>query len=501
MEHSYHVFYFPFKWKLKGESRKDFSRIIDLENIRPASCSRWKTNDAPGEEEQQQLYNEKNYFYKFVHPVLYDTHTPGSLVKHFEREEPQRTGGCRYRIVVKGTTYELDLDAVNLNFYATGVGTLSFYLKNERYDKPEDILKINQYGRRVFPPFYADIQCKSETADSLSLTGLVGDPACYYEDFSGYAAAKKPWSPARFIRTLIADLQEDLEVTPVIDDRMFVNCWYENDDVAKQFYYKEKDDEVLGLPKTALWQKQREKLEDFIYDEFWYKYLYVDDQTLTCTDIGMRKALIDESTYTRWQYAGTLFGCTRYSLVLLTNVSWFPQNVLAEHMRTMYSRMIELVLVQRASMLKFSEEVTRVSSLKGSSRQDIAFRIGTLYKEYIRFINQMFFKDVTAQDQGIELYRMLMERFKSDAQIKDLDDEIGELHQYITLLIENSRNAQGAWLNLIATIFLPGALISGIFGMNPFGGDFNAVQFGIQCGVIAACTLIIGIILNRKKYE
>lgn len=501
MEHSYHVFYFPFKWKLKGESRKDFSRIIDLVNIRPAPCSRWKTNDAPGEEEEQQLYNEKNYFYEFVHPVLYDTHTADSLVKHFEREEPQCTGSCRYRIVVKGRTYELDLDAVNLNFYATGVGTLSFYLKNERYDKPADILKINQYGRRVFPPFYADIQCKFETADSLSLTGLAGDPARYYEDFSGYEAAKKAWSPARFIRTLIADLQEDLEVTPVIDDRMFVNCWYENDDVAKQFYYKEKDDEVLGLPKTALWQKQREKLEGFIYDEFWYKYLYVDDQTLTCTDIGMRKCLIDESTYTRWQHAGTLFGCTRYSLVLLTNVDRFPQNVLAGHMRTMYSRMIELVLVQRASMLKFSEEVTRVSSLKGSSRQDIAFRIGALYKEYIRFINQMFFKDITAQDQGIELYRMLMERFKSDAQIKDLDDEIGELHQYITLLIENSRNAQGAWLNLIAAIFLPGALISGIFGMNPFGGDFNAAQFGIQCGIIAACTLIIGIILNRKKYE
>lgn len=503
MEHSYHIFYFPFKWRLEGETRKDFSCVISLDNIHPAPYSHWKNNEEPDEEEQQQLYNEKNYFYEFVHPVLYDTHTPATLVKHFEREEPQHTGHCFYRIAVNGRVYELEVDAVNLNFYATGVGTLSFYLRNNRYAEPDDILYINQYGRRVFPPFYADISCKIETAGSLSITGLAGDSTRYYEDFSTYEHTKKPWLPARFIRSLIADLQPGLEITPVIDDRMFVNCWYENDGVAKKFYYNSEEVKAFGLSEKEICCKQFAKLENFIYyDPFWYKYLYVDAGTHSCTDIEMRKRLIDESTYTRWQHAGTLFGCTRYSLMLLTNVDFFPRKVLAIHMRSMYSRMIELVLVQRASMLKFSEEVTRVSSLAGSSEKEVAFRIGTLYKEYIRFINQMFFRDITAQDQGIELYTMLMERFKSDRQIKDLDDEIGELHQYITLLIDNNRNAQGSWLNLVATLFLPGAFLSGIFGMNPFRGeDFSWEQFGLQCVIIAVCTLVIGVILNYKKYE
>lgn len=44
---------------------------------------------------------------------------------------------------------------MNINLYATGVGFLSFYLKNEdcTQNSPEDILAINQYGRRIMPPF------------------------------------------------------------------------------------------------------------------------------------------------------------------------------------------------------------------------------------------------------------------------------------------------------------------------------------------------------------
>ena len=503
MEYSYHIFYFPFKWKLQGESRNDFSKIIDLDNIRPVPESHWTTNEFPDEDDLKQLYDEKNYFYEFVHPVLYDTHTSDTLLKHFEREEPQKTKMCNYCIVAKGKEYELELDSVNLNFYATGIGTLSFYLKNERYGDKNDILNINQYGRRIFPPFYNDIECKIETAESLSITGLSGDASRYFEDFSSYANSKKTWKPAKFIVSLIEDLQPNLDIVPVIDDRMFVNCWYENDEVAKQFYdYHEKTEKLLPEVRRDICKKQHEKLTSFIEDDFWYKFLFVDTDSVSCTDINMRKRLVEESTYPRWQHNGTLFGCTRYSLMLLTNVGFFPQEVLAKHMRSMYSRMIELVLVQRSSMLKFSEEVTRVSSLKDTKHKNVAIRIGTLYKEYIRFINQIFFKDITAQEQGIELYTMLMARFKADQQIKELDEEIGELHAYITLLIENNRNEQGRWLSLIATIFLPGTFISGLFGMNQLGGDgFSWWQLGMQILFIIVCTIVVSIILKCKKYE
>ena len=133
----------------------------------------------------------------------------------------------------------------------------------------------------------------------------------------------------------------------------------------------------------------------------------------------MKEELLKKSTYFRWQGWGTLYGVSRYSFVALTDESDFAKNVLAVHMRTIYARLFELVIIQRASMLRFSGEVTKVSGLADTKEKEVADWINSLYKEYIRFINQIYFRNVTAQDQGIELYEMLIAQFDSNAQIKE----------------------------------------------------------------------------------
>lgn len=510
--HSYHIFYFPFKWEIKNKVFEDFSQSIDLSNIEPKASTQWITNYNSQGKEEEELYDEKNYYYKFVHPVLYDTGEPDTLVKHYERKEPQSDSNfCTYNIKVKKRDqtleYHLKLDAVNLNFYSTGVGMLSFYIENSNYANFDDILNINQYGRRVFPPYYYDIHDRNQIALNIQIEGLSGSWERYSEDFSNYTP-KMDWHPATFIGHLIEDLQENLHITPIIDDRMFVNCWYQNEKMASRFYYNE---DRLKLKKTieagdksAL--KTDEELQDEIAQQFivspdWYKYLFVDaGSTPTCRNLKMRKKNAESTTYPRWQESGSLYGATRYSLVLLTDTDYFCESVLSVHMKTIYSRMIELVLVQRASMLKFSEEVTKVSNLKKKDDSMVALRIGALYKEYIRFINQIYFKEVTTQDQGIELYNLLLEQFDSDKRIKDLDEEIGELHGYITLIISNSRNIKATWLNIIAAIFLPPTLLSGFFGMNPFDSPFNLSHFFWQSGIIIAATSITILILKRKLW-
>jgi hypothetical protein len=71
----------------------------------------------------------------------------------------------------------------------------------------------------------------------------------------------------------------------------------------------------------------------------------------------MRLKLLNEQTYKRWQKDGMLYGASRYSFVFLTTDEWFHKNILAKYMRTVYSRIIELILIQRASRLRFSDEV------------------------------------------------------------------------------------------------------------------------------------------------
>lgn len=496
---SYHIFYFPFKWEIRDTEFPDFSASIDLSNIHPNEYSPWVSNFSSRGKEAELLYDEKNYYYKFVHPAIYDTGEPDTLIKHFERKEPQSDGPiCTYNIKIKKDgvvlEYRLKLDAINLNFYSTGVGLLSFYLVNAEYEDFADILNINQYGRRVFPPFYADIEGRGQIALDIQIEGLTGPCERYGEDFLNYSP-QMDWLPAKFIGNLIEDLQADLKIIPIIDDRMFVNCWYQNKDLASKFYY---DD---NSPYKNNAQLQNQKAQKFIESSDWYRYLYVDaGNTPTCRNLKMRKNIVESTTYLRWQEEGSLYGATRYSFMLLAAPGFYSENILSVHMRTTYSRMIELVLVQRASMLKFSEEVTKVSNLKGKDEVLIAHRIGSLYKEYIRFMNQIYFKEITTQDQGTELYNLLLKQFESDKQAKDLDEEIGELHGYISLMIDNSRNIKANRLNIIAAVFVTPTLLSSLFGMNPFEAAFDPARYLWQICIIILATIFTILILKRKLW-
>lgn len=497
--HSYHIFYFAFKWSLPSKENKLFSEQVDLNNIPILPNSMWERVQLNDKEpiiplnetdlkEDSELFGERQYYFDFVHPVLYDIKGKlDSLIHHYERREP-KLKDVRYVINVKDKSYELRLDAINLNLYSTGVGIMSFYLANEKESQSDEysIRDINQFGRRIMPPhcgeFTAENRCM--IASSIMIKGLEGrDEKMYEEKFDykiiphgderGFADV---WQPALFIKRLREDLSTELNIIPIIDDRMLVNCWYTNDKLSKQ---------AASSP------------DEFMKGDFWYKYLFVDEgNDKTCQNDEMEERLTKASTYSRWQKYGTMYGVSRYSFVALTPTNYTLPSM---HMRTIYSRMFELIIIQRASMLRFSGEVTKVSSLIGVSNKQVALRIGSLYKEYIKFVNQIYFRSVTVQDQGIELYEMLMKQFSSGEKIKELDDEIGELYQYITLMVDQNRNDNGEKLNLLAAAFLPATLLTGIFGMNESKSLEGTSEFWWHILFIGIVSLICYYIIKKWR--
>lgn len=504
--YSYHIFYFPFKWEIKGKENEIFSEQVDLDSIPISSCSMWERvqiedsqySQSGDTKEQEELFAERQYYFDFVHPVLYDMeNVENSIIHHYERREPKESN-VEYHIKVKDKTYVLRMDALNVNLYSTGVGIMSFYLINEKESQNDEnsIRDINQFGRRIMPPHCGEFSQggRNMLADSIQIVGLAGDELRYSDSFDyvkgGGSSLRRGfecvWQPSWFIKHLIEDLSSSMKVTPVIDDRMLVNCWYGNDELSNDI---RKTDEGGNVP--------------FANSDLWYKHLFVDNgNEATCQNEDMKKHLLKESTYCRWQKYGTLYGLSRYSLVALTNMN--ARGFIDVHMRTIYSRMFELVILQRASMLRFSGEVTKVSALKGNDNKKLSARIASLYKEYIRFINQIYFRSVTTQDQGIEMYEMFLRQFDSASQIKDLDDEISELHQYVSLMIDQRRSENGETLNLLATWFLPATIITGVFGMNPFGDGFCLRDFSMQSIIIVVATIVSmflfrKILKNRRK--
>lgn len=505
--YSYHIFYFPFRWSLPSSANCLLSEQIDLNQIPESDYSMWERVQLDTTESKMQLteaqlkdarelFGERQYFFDFVHPILYDMKgTRNPLIHHYERREP-KSREVSYQIQVKDQTYSLKLDAMNLNLYSTGVGILAFFLANEREDQSNEsaVLAINQFGRRIMPPHSGEFNPENRTmiASSIKILGLNGIAGNYEDSFDyeergsgNKRGLNSVLEPPRFIKSLINDLFPDLDIVPIIDDRMLVNCWYGNNSLSEQVKNNAADEK-----------------SDFIRGDFWYKYVFVDagdsPADESCRNDLMKERLLRDATYFRWQKEGTLFGVSRYSFVALSNTGWFGVNVLSMHMRTIYSRLFELIIVQRASMLRFSAEVTKVSALSDSKQKEIARRVGSLYKEYIRFVNQIYFRSVTLQDQGIELYEMLMNQFASQDQIKDLDGEIEELHRYVMLLVDQNRNENGETLNKLAAIFLPATVIAGILGMNRYCQLEAHADFWIHTGIIALATIFTYSIINNK---
>lgn len=505
--YSYHIFYFPFRWSLPSSADRILSEQMDLKHIPIADYSMWERAQLDATKSKAQLsdqelkdaselFGERQYFFDFVHPVLYDIKgAKNPLIHHYERREP-KSGEVSYQIQVHDKLYSLRVDAMNLNLYSTGVGILSFFMANEREDqsKEDAVLAINQFGRRIMPPHSGEFnpERRSLIASSIKILGLHGATGRYEDcfDYEERVSENKRglnnvWEPARFIKSMIEDLSPNLDIVPIIDDRMLVNCWYGNNELSKQIVDHAADEK-----------------DKFVTGNFWYKYVFVDagdkPEDETCQNDPMKIQLLKDATYFRWQKLGTLYGVSRYSFVALTDAEWFGVNILSMHMRTIYSRLFELIIVQRASMLRFSAEVTKVSGLAGTSQREVARRVGSLYKEYIRYVNQIYFRSVTLEDQGIELYDMLMNQFASQDQIKDLDEEIDELHRYVMLLVDESRNENGEMLNKLAAIFLPATVIAGILGMNKYCELEARGDFWIHTGIIVLITIMAYSIINNK---
>ncbi len=373
----------------------------------------------------------------------------------------------------------MNVEAINLNLYSTGVGVLSFYLANDLYDKPDDILLINQYGRRMYPPFFADIQYRNEIAEFIQIEGL--NSGCFFDDFKGYRTPHSN-TPSCIIKDLISDIALNIDIKAVIDDRMYVMSWFRNESLASKF-------------------KKYEKFKEswLVEDEFWYKYVFIDGLTTTCQDKEMRVKLITESSYQRWQGYGSMYGASRYSFVMLSNAG-LGEKYLYDYFETMYARMAELCLVERASVLRFSSEVTQLSNLVLSDRR-LSQKISSLYQEYIRFVNQIHFREVSAQDQAIEMYKLLYEQINLKDHVEKLDQEIEELHNHLSIKEDRISNQEMAVLTILATISVPASLIAAIFGMNDnFVCKSKEMIYPLMLMLIFTfLSIIVFFVLRRQK--
>jgi hypothetical protein len=364
------------------------------------------------------------------------------------------------------------------------VGVLSIHLNNRLKDQsdPSDILYINQAGRRLYPPFFGidkelvgtqfkdfsyglDIVQQKELAAEFS---VISD--LHFDDFRNYRDPENfrtnPFQipghisflfqgiPITVDKSDFKSIVRKVYINPLLDDRMFVLCWFGNDEIIDEL----KSNDEKGKLK-------------YLNSDWWYRFMFNDQKEATCQNLKMKNKLIKKHTYERWSDYGTFYGVNRYSFVCLTGSidhlkkPWVNATFLVNHMQTMYYKLCELCLVQRASIIRFSDEVAGISAMKDDKKISLTDRTGNLYKQYMRFVNRVYFREVTAQEQGIELYNMLQEHMQIERNVKDLDNEIKELHSYISLIHDQKQSRNIELLTIIGALFILPTFIVSFIGM------------------------------------
>ncbi len=497
--YSYHVFLFPFQWYYTGKSyaNKTLEEKTELNKfVGLLKNTRWKRQGFKLDTILN--YNEYNYFYDFVRDVLYDRNSKdeaGYIANFYYDLEPD-TFEYRFKVSwyesgqIIYKEYRLSIESILLHLYRTGVGVISFHLNNRLPEQasPDDILRINQYGRRLYPPFFGlDKELTGKVkqyqpggfSNGLKITQQKELPQWItigsdqnLEDFSRYTDPryfeKNPFQLPRFVKNLFNEfklttnpeerhtLEDGIFVSPLLDDRMFVVCWYGNDDLAEKL-----------KPKGS---NSSETLYPHLTDDWWYKFIFVDTNFPMCQNEMMKKQLLHAHTNARWAEFGTFYGISRYSFVCLTYSLESLKNsnaqFLVNHIQTMYYKLAELCLVQRACVLRFSAEVSEISALDKKEKKYLTRNVSNLYKQYLQFVNKIYFKEVTAQEQGIELYDMLQEKMRISEQVTGLEAEIEKLYQFVNIREQSAQTTEMNLLNKIATYLLPPTLIAAFFGVN-----------------------------------
>lgn len=514
---SHHVFIFPFRWDISpgnGKSRMAlFASRTDLQVIRrkmeggvPARTKiihlKWErhTFDWPRD------YNEAVYFHPFVREVLFDKGGNESnigLQYHISGKDKY----LKYNIALAGEqehpSYQLDIEELTLNFYETGIGFLGFHLNNRSHGSPEEILQINDFGRRIFPQFLGEQDADNRLAvpkgaflaEKIEL--ISGDTVFAGDDFSGLLqnAAKTAdasgWLIPGFIRGLLPAFlhmgkilppQGDVEISPLLDDRMFVVCWFGNDDWSKALTIKRTD-----RPHET--------------NEQWHRLIFVDGKSPGMANTDLLRQLNIAHTNTRWQGEGTFFGASRYSFVALTNAGGFGRNVILRHIQSMYFQITLLCLLQRGSIVRFSEEIARLAK---DDRKDRDKEAEVLYRKYLHFINKIYFREVTPQEQGIELYKLLQDKMEIERDVKNLQVEIQDFFNLLKLQSDERQTHALNTLTVVGSGLLAPGLILAYFGISQFpeiADKWNFIFWSsitTSTGSLTAIATALAWVLGRK---
>ena len=339
--------------------------------------------------------------------------------------------------------YVFPIVSLKLHLYDYGVGLLFMEVVGgvSDYKNPSskcieiaDILKCNDLMRRWILPFTS----KDDTIITASMisitefeTGADISKYDFLEDnksvqMANYSDVRKrlnginQFTLAALLGWKYRDCKEkknefeNISLHSYKDERTFLISLIRNSELSDKIadYY---DDSKAGLQDTSnnhlvlVGKHQRMELMELLY-----AIAYVDQTHITCQNNEMKEKLLSEAIYDRWSGYGTIHAITKYSMICVTTEKQLVNDTVVRPFLEEYVYLFAIAFAQKKILEKFSEEMGKLAGKLRASRiiyPNTKFKLSSIQKKYVLFQNTLMLKDVTLQDQGIDMYDQMKEQF------------------------------------------------------------------------------------------
>lgn len=492
--YSYHTFLLPFEilksdhetlcskeeienvlnqeyWKrLSRDHLSAFDSVIPTNGIK--KDDRKKNNNNLTESVARLVeYNQEQYFHSNVKKAIHDDGRSGIVSEYvfqFDEKNTKRVILKKFCENIKenintndestnenkntddNNEYVLKVSNVRLKLFNTGIGILILELFNDLYRSFKSVKDINELGRHISLPYIALESKNIASAQILIWDFLHSDEKEYNfgeknECFLNEKSPKEKTYMVDFLKNIILkkEHRSHHDFKPSLDDRMFTCCLIQDDGLAREYsrdYTAQKDDDA-----------QFEKLSKCLYE-----YIYIDkDDSCTAATFSFRKNILNNSLYHRWTEIGTIYGASHTSFVAITGEGEFLDTIITWPFLTQYVEIAILVLVQRASILRFQKQIQSNMDNK---------KIQKLQSEYIDYRNQLHFFEVSSQEQGIELYELIRKQLYIKKEMEALEKNLEILYEKNNVDYGNKFNLFGLFIGFIAILSILLDLMNFILG-------------------------------------
>jgi len=170
----------------------------------------------------------------------------------------------------------------------------------------------------------------------------------------------------------------------------------------------------------------------------------------------LRDRMLAKALYLRYRDYGTYYGFTRYSGVFLLHGGGgeeFARDALLGQFDSMYFQMANLLLVLRAALLDLSHRSALISRRLRSpddlDNPELNKDIERIRSDFLRFHTKYWFCEVTAQEQGIEMFDLWNRNMGNERLFAEVDQQVRALHDFSQATV-NRRLGRLTYLNISA---------------------------------------------------